>query len=57
MSNCHALDTGQKTELAPYYDGTNNDFLRKLTDVNALCFHGQQLGIWKRFGQQLGLSK
>ena len=45
-----ALDTWQKTKLAPYFEGTNNDFLRKVTDINAPCFRGQQ-------NWTLGLSK
>ena len=31
-----------KTELAPYFEGTDNDCLRKVTDINPPRFHGQQ---------------
>ena len=37
-----ALDTWQKTELAPYFEVGNKLFLRKTTDINVFCFHGQQ---------------
>ena len=38
-----ALDTWQKPNLhPPYFEGTNNDFLRKATNINVPRFYGQE---------------
>ena len=37
-----ALGIWLKSELPPYFEGFNNDFLMKVTSINVPRFHGQQ---------------